>query len=316
MSLSALNRRDVIRGSLACLAVFKFGTLSAFALSKLDQMRAQAGGTPVTVTPLRGGISMLSGPGGNVAVLPGADGVFAIDSGAGEGGVHLLEAIRKLTPQPLKTLANTHWHFDHTDGNGIFRKAGGPGFQIVAQENVRKRMAAPQNIGFMGVEVPASAAPMLPDTGFAEKTTLTLNGETVHGEHLPDAHTDTDAAFHFTKANVIHCGDLLFSQSYPFIDGDTGGHIDGMMKGVHRLMSMGDAQTIFIAGHGKAVGQPQLQEYLEMLAGTRDAVAKAKKGGMTLEQATAAKVTGGYDEKWGGGTMNPPLYTKLLWGMV
>ena len=121
---------------------------------------------------------------------------------------------------------NTHWHFDHTDGNEAFRKKGA---LIIAHDNVRKRMGTAQDIDFFHIRVPASPAAALPENSFSSSTTLNLGGEEVIVTHVDPAHTDGDSFIKFTHANVIHGGDLLFSASFPFIDYSTGGRIEGMI---------------------------------------------------------------------------------------
>ena len=83
----------------------------------VDLIRDEAAKTPIKVHRLRGGVSILEGSGGNIAVLTGGDGKVFIDAGITASRRRILEAVNGLGPDPITHLINTHWHFDHTDGN-------------------------------------------------------------------------------------------------------------------------------------------------------------------------------------------------------
>src|SRR5262249_21794713 len=104
---------------------------------------------PIKTQELAPGLHMLSGPGGNIAVVVGRDGAAIIDSGVPPRAAAIQAAIADLGGKTIRFLLNTHWHFDHVGGNEALAKAGAV---IVAHHNVRKRLAAEQTIAFMNMK--------------------------------------------------------------------------------------------------------------------------------------------------------------------
>ena len=131
------------------------------------QMRA-AGATAVLKTEkLRDQVYVITGSGGNVAVLDGPDGKVMVDSGFGTSEKQFRAALAEIGSEPLKLLINTHWHFDHTDGNEWLHKAGAT---IVAHENTRLRLSTPQDIAAYHLHFDPSPAGALPQQTFSSRT--------------------------------------------------------------------------------------------------------------------------------------------------
>ena len=96
----------------------------------------RAKGDIVTV-PLRGNINVLMGSAGNITVLSGGEGKFLVDAGIKPSKDKLQAALNKIGPSPLKYVVNTHWHWDHTDGNEWMHAAGA---SIIAQRNTPREL--------------------------------------------------------------------------------------------------------------------------------------------------------------------------------
>src|SRR5580704_8011671 len=109
----------------------------------VDLIRDDAARAPIKLHKLRRDISLLEGSGGNIAVLTGADGKVFIDAGITASRPRLLEAANQLSSDPIKHLINTHWHFDHADGNEWLNAEGAA---IIAYENTRKHLQAAQRV--------------------------------------------------------------------------------------------------------------------------------------------------------------------------
>jgi glyoxylase-like metal-dependent hydrolase (beta-lactamase superfamily II) len=228
------------------------------------------------------GIYMLLGPGGNIGVSVGEDGVFLIDDQYAPLTERILAALASISAESVRFVLNTHWHEDHTGGN---ENLGGTGALIVAHDNVRVRMSVEQMLEFGGqvMRVPASPAGALPVVTFAEDVTFHLNGDEVHAFHVENAHTDGDAIVHFRGANVVHMGDVYFNGGVPFIDTSSGGSIDGVIAAVEETVGAIDESTKIIPGHGPLASRAELAAYGERLRTMRRLVAELVDEGHPLD---------------------------------
>ena len=276
----------------------------------VKQARAAAAGMKVSTQTLRRNVSVLMGSGGNIAVQPGKDGKVLIDSGFASSKPQVTEALASLGNDPLSLLINTHWHYDHTDGNEWLHGAGAT---IMATEKTKQRLSVPTPIATFNVTFPPAPAGAIPTKTLSEKQTLHVNDEELVLTPYDPAHTDTDASIYFAKADVLHTGDTWFNGFYPFIDYSTGGSIDGMIRAAERNLSYGTAKTIIIPGHGPVGDKTQLKEFHEMLVGSRAAVAAQKNQGRSLPDTVAAKPLAQYDAKFGGGFMKPEIFVALVY---
>jgi cyclase len=275
-----------------------------------DAMRAQLGGTPIETTRLGERLVMLSGPGGNV-VVSHRDFKVVVDGFVQPAWPRLKAALDGLDGSPIKSLIDTHWHFDHADNNANFRKAGAG---VIAHENTKKRLIQPHDL--LGMHFDPSPTAALPTQTFAAGLTLNGNGEQIDIRHVPPAHTDTDVFVFFPKANVLHMGDVFFNGMYPFIDAGTGGHINGMIAGVEAGLTIANAQTKIVPGHGPLAQRPSLEAFGGMLTGVRDGVLKLKAAGKTLAEVQAAKPSAQFDAAWGKGMMSPDDFVALVYNTV
>ena len=248
------------------------------------------------------GLWMLTGRGGNIGVLTGADGTVLIDDQYGPLSPKIKAAVQVLTDKPIRTIINTHWHGDHTGGNEHF---AGDGAEIFAHDNVRKRMSETHIFTAFKDTVAPSPARALPVVTFNDGVTLHLNGEDITVIHVPPAHTDGDAFVWFPHLNAIHAGDLCFNGLYPFIDASSGGNIDGMIHADDVILALANDQTRIIPGHGPLTDKAGLKRFRDMLAEVRDRVAKQIRAGHTKDQMIEAHATADIDSTWGKGFMKP-----------
>ncbi len=305
-----------------CLCCVAASTLSAVgssvgarearaeAMGIVQRIKSEAAKTPITVHRLRGGVAVLEGSGGNVAVLTGTDGKVLIDAGIGVSRPQMLTALGSLGDQPITHLINTHWHFDHSDGNAWVHDAGA---EIMAHENTRKHLLTTQRVEDWHYDFLAPPPGALPVQVFAGEQAVRLNGATLALKHYGPAHTDSDISVRFTDADILHTGDTFWNRIYPFIDYSTGGHIDGMIAAAEANLAAVTERTIVIPGHGTPVSnRAGLQAYRDMLVGIRANVAGLKTRGHSLEAITAAKPTAEFDAIWGQFVISPALFTKLV----
>jgi glyoxylase-like metal-dependent hydrolase (beta-lactamase superfamily II) len=94
----------------------------------------RAEGDIVTQT-LRGNVSVLMGTGANIVVLSGDHGKFLVDAGISASEAKVRAALNEIGPTSVTYVVNTHWHWDHTDGNGWLHDSGAI---IIAHPNTLK----------------------------------------------------------------------------------------------------------------------------------------------------------------------------------
>ena len=280
---------------------------------RLAAMRAQMGATPIQAQPLAENLTLLSGPGGNVVVLNGPDGKIVVDTFLMPAWPKLKETLDGLGNAPVKTVIDTHWHFDHTDNNGNLHAAGAT---VLAHENTKTRMAEPHDSALLGLHVPASPADALPQQTFSTSQKLQANGEIVMLQYFQPAHTDTDIYIHFQKANVIHMGDIFFNGFYPVIDASTGGKIDGMIVAADKVLPLADNNTKIVPGHGPLGNKADLTKYRGMLVVARDRVQKLKTAGKSTDEIAASKPLADLDPVWGHGMLSSEIFVRMIYSAL
>jgi glyoxylase-like metal-dependent hydrolase (beta-lactamase superfamily II) len=287
--------------------------LFAVAESPVITIRNAAATAKINVTKLRGNVSVLEGSGGNIAVLTGSDGKLLVDAGIPGSRPRITEALTGLSSDPVKHLINTHWHFDHTDGNEWLHSVGA---EITAHENTRKHLAETTRVEDWNFTFPPAPPGALPTKLFDNEQTLHLNGSTLALKKYSPAHTDSDISVEFTDADIIHVADTFWNGHFPFIDYSTGGSIDGMIRAAETNVARVGDKTIVIPGHGPIGNKSQLIEFRNMLVTVRDKVGALKKQGKSRDEVVAAKPTADYDAKWGGFVINGDFFTKLVYAGV
>jgi glyoxylase-like metal-dependent hydrolase (beta-lactamase superfamily II) len=276
-------------------------------------IRNAAATAKINVTKLRSNVSVLEGSGGNIVVLTGRDGKLLVDAGITASRSQITEALATLSDDPVKHLINTHWHFDHTDGNEWLHCIGA---EITAHENTRKHLSVTTRVEDWNFTFPSAPAGALPTKLFDSEQTLHLNGATLALKYYPPAHTDSDISVHFTDADIIHVADTLWNGHFPFIDYSTGGSIDGMIRAAEANIARVSGKTIVIPGHGPIGNKSQLIEFRDMLVSVREKVSTLKKEGKSLEEVVAARPTADYDAKWGGFVIDGNFFTRLVYAGV
>jgi glyoxylase-like metal-dependent hydrolase (beta-lactamase superfamily II) len=284
--------------------------LFAAAESPVITIRNAAASAKITVTKLRGNVSVLEGSGGNIAVLTGRDGKLLVDAGITASRPRINEALTGISSDPVKHLINTHWHFDHTDGNEWLHSVGA---EITAQENTRKHLSVTTRVEGWSFTFPPAPKSALPTKVFEKDLKLHLNGATLALDHYPPAHTDSDIFIEFTDADIIHVADTFWNGYFPFIDYSTGGSIDGMIQAAEANIARVSDKTIVIPGHGPIGNKSQLIEFRDMLVSVREKVSALKNGGRSLDEVLAANPTGDYDAKWGGFVIDGKNFTGLVY---
>ena len=254
-------------------------------LLALALVQAAAPAAPIDVEHLGGDVSVLIGTSCNVLILPGDKDVLIVDDQRRSNLAETLAGVRQVSDKPVRYVIDTHWHLDHSGGNGSFAAAGA---QIIAQRNVRVRRSTPQFMAAYNAHIPADAPEALPARVYDEKLVLREGGERVELRHVANAHTDGDTLVRFRNANVIAMGDVFFNRIFPFIDRSSGGSIQGMIKGVDAALAMADEHTRIVPAHGPVATTAELRAYRDMLEDVAGRVRAGIKHGETVEQVVAS----------------------------
>jgi glyoxylase-like metal-dependent hydrolase (beta-lactamase superfamily II) len=252
----------------------------------------------IRVLPVQRNVYMLLGAGGNTTVQIGTDGVLVVDTQFAPLAPKILAAIRKLSDKPIRIVINTHVHGDHTGGNEALAKSGPLPVRIMAHENVLKRMTAPNQPSVAEASLPLSEY-------FTPTRDFFFNGEAIVLHHVPAAHTDGDSLVFFRGSDVVSVGDLFTPGSYPVIDLQNGGSVQGLIAGLNRILEITvpakfqEGGTYVIPGHGRLCDEAEVVEYRDMVTIIRDRIKSMVEMGMTLRQVQAAKPTADYDGRYG-----------------
>jgi len=303
---------------------------------------------PLPILPLRGTLHVIQGAGANIVVSVGRDGVLMVDAGLASTADQVLAAVRQLQrdldlreqpmgfaaetrssvagrhteppPKPIRYVLNTHVHREQTGGNEKIRLAGrtftggnvagniadaAEGAAILAHENVALRMA-----GATGGETPAPPDAQPTDTYFDDMMKMShfFNDEGVQLIHVPNAHTDGDSLVYFRGTDVIAAGDIYSTVSYPVIDRQRGGSINGIVRGLNKILELSMAEfrseggTLIVPSQGRLSDSADVAYYRDMVTIIRDRVQAMIGRGMTLEQVKAARPTADYDPRYGAAT--------------
>jgi glyoxylase-like metal-dependent hydrolase (beta-lactamase superfamily II) len=273
-------------------------------------IKDSAATSPIVTHKLRNNVSVLEGSGGNVAVLTGPDGKVLIDAGIGVSRPQITKALAELGPEPITHLINTHWHFDHADGNTWLNSVGA---KIIAHENTRKHLSAAQRVEDWDYNFLPLTPVGLPTEVFAAERTLKLNSLNLGLKYYGPAHTDGDISVAFREADILHVADTFWNGIYPFIDYSTGGSIDGMIAASDANLAATTDNTIIIPGHGRPVSnRTELKEFRDMLVAVRDKVATLKRQGRSRDEAVAALPTAAFDARFGNFVIDPGFFTRLV----
>jgi cyclase len=287
------------------------------AVAGLSMCRGLFGQNPppaIKVTKLSDRIALVSGDGGNVAVITGPDGLMMVDGGYPERAAALLGAIKEeVDAHPVRILFDTHWHFDHI---GCNETLGRDGVKIIAHENVKKRLSVKTTMESLNRTFEPLKPEGFPTQEFPKGGKMTFGKEKIEYTHVPTAHTDGDAYLFFPEANILHTGDLMFNGNYPVIDYSTGGWVGGMAHAAEVMWKVGDAKTRVIPGHGVLASKDDLKATGEMLSTIAQRLEKLIKEGKSADEAVAAAPTKEFDDKYGHGSFKPDAWTRIAYTSI
>jgi glyoxylase-like metal-dependent hydrolase (beta-lactamase superfamily II) len=252
------------------------------------------------------------GEGGNSLVVVGKDASAIVDSkNTGFGAALRREGGR--FGGAVTTLINTHHHYDHTGGNSAFG-----GLEVITHEKAKPRLSANadryKNGALQAVkqlekskkEKPAGqpvfeeasalygeletmkpeeiTRAFSPSKTVGDTSEVVVGGETIELRHFGAGHTDNDLVVRLAKKNVVHCGDLLFNQVWPYMDAGAGCTSTGWIASLRRILELCDDKTIVVPGHGAICDKKAVTAQIDFFEDMRAQAGEAVKMGTSREE--------------------------------
>jgi cyclase len=283
------------------LAVSLFFAVSTQAQTDFSKVEIKA-------TKVAGNVYMLEGAGGNIGVSVGDDGMLIVDDQFAPLADKIRAALKGIADKKLHFILNTHWHGDHTGGNVAF----GPEATIIAHDNVRKRLSTEQKSEVFKSTTPPSPKEALPVITFNQSLTVWFNGEEIRAIHFPQGHTDGDSVIFFSKSNVVHLGDDFFAGRFPFVDLESGGTVEGLIRNIGELVTKIPPDAKLIPGHGPISNLEDLKSYHRMLQQTTEIVRQKIAAGKTLDQIKTEGLPAEW-APWGTGFIKTDRWVETIY---
>jgi glyoxylase-like metal-dependent hydrolase (beta-lactamase superfamily II) len=297
----------------------RFSGLTLAAVLLLSPLATSAQSVPdeptVRITPIQGSLYLLQGKGGNVVASVGGDGILLIDDDYADYDKAYHKALKTISGSEglPKFVINTHWHGDHVGGNPFWTERGAV---ILAQDNVYERMSGRQEMKFLDRVVEPSPKAALPVVTYRDAMSLHFNDSTILVEHYPGGHTDGDSVVFFPADNVVHMGDLLFTDRFPLVDLDNGGNVLGLTTNVAAVLNRIDDKTVVVPGHGPTLAsKADLQRFHQMLLATTELVKSRLGQGMSVEEISQQGL-GEQWQTWGEGFINTGIWISFIAGSL
>ena len=269
----------------------------------------------ISIESVSDNIHVLFGLGGNILVSTGVDGVLLVDDQMPELKYKILRSLRKIGGKSVDYIINTHWHFDHAEGNLAF---GPDGAKIVAHENSRKMMLNPKPINLSFIVYPQQPYPLnaVPQITYQDSMKLHLNGDQIELYHFGHAHTTGDTAVYLRNSNVLHMGDVFNMTGPPFIDAGNGGSIDGIIRFCEEILKVVNDETVVVPGHGPISTTEDIQTYIDMLIVVRDRIQAQILEGKSLQEIIESDPTKEWRDKFGDGPFIVGVIDRAYAGMT
>ena len=263
----------------------------------VEQLLGSPDEAKIRIQKITDNLYLFFGLGGNIAVSIGDDGVLIVDDQIPSLIPKIKDAIKEIGGGDLVYTINTHWHFDHAEGN----LALDPNItKIISQSNARDYMSRGGLIDMVSSRINQEPYPdyALPVITYENGMTLYFNDEEIEIVHFGPAHTSGDSAVIFHNQNAIHYGDVFVTEGYPFIDVSSGGSIDGIINFLSKSLEKLKPGAIILPGHGETGNIQDVKDMISMLETVRDRISKMIDEGKSLQEVIDAKPTKDFDEKY------------------
>jgi glyoxylase-like metal-dependent hydrolase (beta-lactamase superfamily II) len=231
----------------------------------------------------------------NVSVVAGTDGLLVVDTNASAAAARTaLADLRSLSAAPLVAAVNTHVHFDHTFGNGVFAAEGA---ELVAHEDaaaalpahaaeIRGQAASEADEDERYAELVATEE-VVPRRTFSSALTFDLGDRLVELVHPGRGHTSGDVVVRVGDADVLLAGDLVEESTAR--DGVPGFGSDcfpmDWPSTLDLVLNLVGPDTVVVPGHGAPVGRDFVEEQRAALGVVAETIRDLAGRGVPLDQA-------------------------------
>jgi glyoxylase-like metal-dependent hydrolase (beta-lactamase superfamily II) len=256
-----MNRTFVLRASAG--VVLLAGSWMAYTQNQGNQP------PQLKVNKVKEDLYEIEGDGGNVAVYATSEGLILVDDKFDRDHDAILSQIKTFSNQPVKYIFSTHYHEDHSGGNGKFL----PTAEIISTANARTNILKHMQSNRAGDVQPARVV--------THETAVFLGGKEVRARFFGRGHTDGDAVIYFPALRTIHTGDLMAGTT-PLFDYPGGGSIVEFTKTLDAVMRDLDFDTV-IPGHGAVTTKANLLAYRNNVEKERNRVTELIRQGKSSD---------------------------------
>ena len=275
----------------------------------VELSRATYQSTPLAVVGIRPTVFSFIGAGGTVTAVGGSEECAVIDTGYGPRVPEIRSAIAGALHQSARWLIDTHWHFDHTDGNSWFAEDQ---TTVVGHANCRALMSRDQFVPSLEWSVRSSPRSAWPVLTFNAAVSIDLGSQTLELIPQEPAHTDGDVVVWLPAANVLVMGDLMTNGTYPVIDESSCGSLQGMIQAIERLLPFINAETAVVPGHGPIATRDDLVNFHDTLRTIEGRVQRLIAAGCSVAEILAAAPSAEFDPVWGRGYVTGTVFVGMI----
>lgn len=228
----------------------------------------------------------------NITLVGGDRGLLVVDTHGSAGAAReVVEDVRRLGAGEVTGIVNTHWHFDHTFGNGTFREAYGD-LPIHAHENARDELEKwgaqlkqkyadspddPRREDVMSTEV------VLPDQTFSSAKVLDLGDRAVELVYPGRGHSSGDIVVRVPDVDVVLAGDLVEESSPPHFDDDSW-PMDWPLS-LDMVLGLTTSASLVVPGHGSPVDRDFVEDQRNTIGIVAETIRDLATRGVPLDQA-------------------------------
>jgi len=284
-------------------------TLAGLALLNKNSLASFLNDPAWKIKMLTDDIGIFTEKGGTIAFCLTSEGAVVVDSQFPDSVEHLIDELKKKSEKPFRLLINTHHHGDHSGGNLAFKDLV-PHVLAHANSKINQQQSA--------ITQKTENKQLYPDQTYTDTWCEKIGKEKVCLHYFGAGHTNGDSFIHFTRAGIVHVGDLVFNRRHPYVDKSAGADISNWIKVLDKAIKTFSKNTTFICGHAGQgydvlLKTDDLKAFRDYLGNVLQFTESAIKAGRTREEILKATEIPGSPE-WKGSGIERPLgaaFTEL-----